>query len=221
MSERATLSFGLVGGRPVFMDERNDSYFLLESKAEAEFLSLIDRGGGLENRGSAALRSALGGHVGTSQILLARPPQAARTLLDQPEAAARPRISDAVNVALLLRRARSTISKRPIGEILRELATGAARAGGEQPRCRVPSDAGRFIAARRLVPHAPNCLRDSLALVEWLARPKGLLVVFGVKLEPFGAHCWVQLGDLLLNDRPETVARFRPVRVIECARATL
>lgn len=45
------------------------------------------------------------------------------------------------------------------------------------------------------------------------------MLVFGVKLDPFSAHCWVQIGDLLLNDRADQVARFRCVRVLTCSAA--
>lgn len=221
MSEIGFLSFGLVGSRPVFMDERHDSYFLLEEGMEAEFLDLIKDDGSLEAEGSANLRSALGADNGSHRILLAQPPHAGRSLLDEIAAVPRPGIRDALTVALLLRRVRSAIAKRPIGDILHDLSQDAAKLQRGTGEVDVVRDAARFIAARRLVPHPANCLTDSLALVQWLGRPQGALLVFGVKLEPFGAHCWVQLRDLLLNDRLETVERFRPVRVIECAPATL
>lgn len=221
MSEIAFLSFGLVGGRPVFMDERHDSYFVLEESTEAEFLELIDSNGAPEAGGSADLRSALGTEHGPPRITLAQPPHARCSLLDEMAAVSKPGIRDALSVTLLLRRVRAEIAKRPIGEILLDLTQDAAKVQLGTGEVDVVRDAARFVAARRLVPHAPNCLTDSLALVHWLGRPQGALLVFGVKLGPFGAHCWVQIGDLLLNDRLETVTQFRPVRVIECTPATL
>lgn len=221
MSEIAFLSFGLVGGRPVFMDERHDSYFLLEESTETEFLNLIDSAGALEADGSANLRAALGAQEVPPRIALAQPPHTGRSLLDEIGAAtSKARLRDALSVAVLLRRARSAIATRPIGEILLDLAQTEATDHRESGAVAVARDAARFIAARRLVPYAPNCLTDSLALIHWLGRPQGALLVFAVKLEPFGAHCWVQLGDLLLNDRLETITQFRPVRVIECTPAT-
>jgi hypothetical protein len=35
--------------------------------------------------------------------------------------------------------------------------------------------------------------------------------VIGVKLNPFAAHCWLQVGDVVLNDLPERVAAFTPI----------
>lgn len=56
--------------------------------------------------------------------------------------------------------------------------------------------------------------------MRWLtAEGDGATLVFGVKLDPFAAHCWVERGDVLLNDRPERVERFAPIRTIECTPA--
>ncbi len=71
--------------------------------------------------------------------------------------------------------------------------------------------ASRFLAARKLVPIKRNCLLDSLSLVRWLG---GGRILFGVKLHPFAAHCWVQSGALILNDLTENVAAFTVVRVV-------
>lgn len=56
------------------------------------------------------------------------------------------------------------------------------------------------------------CLFDSLALVEFLAR-EGLFPqwVIGVRTRPFGAHSWVQQGNVVLNDLPERVRKFTPI----------
>lgn len=60
-----------------------------------------------------------------------------------------------------------------------------------------------------------RCLFDSLALIEFLARfghfPSW---VFGVKTDPFGAHCWVQDGKHVLNDDFERVRIFTPIMAV-------
>ncbi len=60
-----------------------------------------------------------------------------------------------------------------------------------------------------------QCLFDSLALINFLAY-EGLFPrwVIGVKTRPFGAHSWVQSGDVVLNDLHERVRKFRPILVI-------
>jgi hypothetical protein len=56
------------------------------------------------------------------------------------------------------------------------------------------------------------CRFDSLALIEFLFG-HGCLPqwVFGVKCEPFAAHCWVQDDNYVLNDSVEYVQRFTPI----------
>ena len=41
----------------------------------------------------------------------------------------------------------------------------------------------------------------------------GAQIVFGVTM-PFAAHCWVQQGDVVLNDALDRVLRFRPIMVL-------
>jgi hypothetical protein len=59
------------------------------------------------------------------------------------------------------------------------------------------------------------CLFDSLALIHFLAQ-YGLYPdwVFGVSADPFEAHCWVQAGQVVLNDTVERVSAFTPILTI-------
>lgn len=72
-----------------------------------------------------------------------------------------------------------------------------------------------FSLLRPLYPREYLCLFDSLCLVHFLAHfrhhPEW---IFGVKLEPFGAHCWVQSGDTVLNDAAEVVRQYTPILVV-------
>ena len=56
------------------------------------------------------------------------------------------------------------------------------------------------------------CLFDSVCLLNFLAR-YGFFpsLVFGVIAEPFQAHCWLQEGDLVLNDTVERVTAYAPI----------
>jgi hypothetical protein len=60
-----------------------------------------------------------------------------------------------------------------------------------------------------------ECLYDSLALIEFLAR-NGIYAdwVFGVQTRPFAAHCWVQQGDIVFNDTVEHVSGYTPIMVV-------
>ena len=58
------------------------------------------------------------------------------------------------------------------------------------------------------------CLFNSFVLIEFLARHAcHPCWIFGVRARPFAAHCWVQLGDTVLNDSLEHVSRYTPILV--------
>jgi len=60
-----------------------------------------------------------------------------------------------------------------------------------------------------------ECLYDSLALLEFLARYRIYPDwVFGVQTRPFAAHCWVQHGDIVFNDTVEHVSGYTPIMVV-------
>jgi hypothetical protein len=70
-------------------------------------------------------------------------------------------------------------------------------------------------AARRARPWLPfegECLQRTFLLRYFLAR-SGVATdwVFGVRTWPFSAHCWLQIGDLVVGDRLERVQRFTPI----------
>lgn len=65
-----------------------------------------------------------------------------------------------------------------------------------------------------ITPH-DRCLPRSIALAHTLLdRRIAPTFVFGVRLQPFGAHCWVQVGDCLLNESIDEVRNFTPILVV-------
>jgi hypothetical protein len=105
------------------------------------------------------------------------------------------RISETV-AAIERRKARSTSSKTINVDRARELTAV-------------------FNKLRIFFPRSYLCLFDSLALIEFLARYQVFPQwVFGVKLDPWGAHCWVQEEQFVFNDLVERTARYVPIMTI-------
>lgn len=46
------------------------------------------------------------------------------------------------------------------------------------------------------------------------SRRQGAVWVFGVKTWPFGAHCWLQVADYVLDDDPDRVALYTPIMAV-------
>ena len=74
---------------------------------------------------------------------------------------------------------------------------------------------GVFQRLRYFFPFDYLCLYDSLALVEFLARYRIFPTwVFGIRLDPWTAHCWVQDGRFTFNEGVEEAAGYTPIMAI-------
>ena len=151
---------------------------------------------------------------GDRQVLLRRVKD------DRPSAALeaglrRPRLTDALRIHFLVRQNRLALHRGPFAALMEKaIMPVEVPAGDQEDRL---ERARRFAAARRLVPEERHCLIDSLALLQWLGPLRtSVRIVFGARLDPFAAHCWLEAGGMLLNDRLETIAQFTPVGAMTC-----
>lgn len=216
MGSTLPTSFGLVDHAPVFMDIAEDFYFRLQPGEERSFLASLKK---CEQQFEPIAHGLVRGFGPDKwRIEPVRLPAPPKRALPGPLNLGNPNLSEVLAVARLLLAVRRALRTRPIGDILERLA---GKSGRSITALDPITPAIAFRNARRLVPLRLNCLSDSLALMHWLAaKGEGATLVFGVKLDPFVAHCWVQSGDMLLNDRPERVERFARIRTIECTPAT-
>ncbi|MCO8017916.1 lasso peptide biosynthesis B2 protein [Brevundimonas diminuta] len=66
-----------------------------------------------------------------------------------------------------------------------------------------------------LLPFQGLCLYRAYLLRAFLAaQGHGVNWVFGVRTWPFNAHCWLQLGDLLLDDDLDRVRLYTPILTV-------
>lgn len=206
------LSYGLVDGEPVFLDLPADLYFELDPPLRAAFDRLRNGDGTLPQIEAAGLLEA--GIVRQSPARAPLGPAPAfipdDSLADM-ELPAEAGWTDLSEVALLLVRARLAIRCSGLGC----LATAKASPASPEHEQRARTLARRFEAARWRIPLARHCLTDSLALLHFLRRRSlSANLLFGVKLHPFAAHCWLQDGQMVLNDDSETAQGFTPVLVL-------
>ena len=211
------VSYGMVAGRPIFLDVSRDRYLALDSAAEAAF-----------GRARQPLHPPAREHADTTRLLATklftladewRPMAPAQVQIPErqlsPEGPARIRFLDLPEIWLLLWRARRALASGALEPVLAQLRGQRLKITAPASPADTAALASRFQMARALIPIRPSCLQDSIALGTWLAR-RGACpdIVFGVKLDPFAAHCWVQTDGEILNDAPDTVSPFAPVLVI-------
>lgn len=101
------------------------------------------------------------------------------------------------------------------GTVTRVARRKARRSSADLDMQRARQLTAIFRKLRALFPFNYLCLFDSLALIEFLARydlfPNW---VFGVRLAPWAAHCWVQHGDVAFNECIEEAAHYSQIMAI-------
>lgn len=73
----------------------------------------------------------------------------------------------------------------------------------------------QFRYLRPWYPRDYLCLFDSLALLLFLLR-RGIRArwIFGVKEDPFAAHCWLQIGPVVLNEHLDRAKLYTPIMMV-------
>ncbi len=112
--------------------------------------------------------------------------------------------------------ARLSLRWRPIQSVVTHVQRRKHRRAGAVDLAKARELVEAFLYLRPLLFGARDeCLYDSLALIEFLAR-HGVFPtwVFGVQTRPFLAHSWVQHEGIVFNDTPDYVHRFTPIMAI-------
>lgn len=223
---REDLSCCDVGGHMIFLDTAQDRYFKLTSpleKAMRRFQAHEDVAPALlENLSSA--RILVVAPDPEARFAIADIQRPTRSAIEQPVAAASHRLSPATvfEVMAITWSTRRQLKARALKTNLDEASAYRGRKTGalevatpttqEDDLLRANE---QFARARRYVPIEPICLLDSLSLLRFLSR-RGLPanIVFGVTSEPFAAHCWVQAGDIVLNETLSDANAHTPIRMV-------
>ncbi|MCI3135391.1 lasso peptide biosynthesis B2 protein [Phenylobacterium aquaticum] len=83
------------------------------------------------------------------------------------------------------------------------------------PSARAQALANAFQVLRPWIPFQGLCLYRSFLLRDALRRRgEAAWWVFGVQTWPFEAHCWLQIGDVVLDDAAERVAAYTPILAV-------
>jgi hypothetical protein len=204
----AEISYCVCDNRAVFLDIDRDRYFCLPSELNKAFVRTVVQGEAMQ-RADAERLYALGiGDLtpGGYAAWLNTPPTSITEIAPSD-------LSSSLfwaGVTQLL--VQSRLKRWPFARVI----------GHERRRKpRLPpgiSDLGlanlhaAFRSASLWLGEADQCLARSIAF-RMLAFRLGLTpkLVMGVKLDPFSAHCWVQMGDCIANDRLERVRNFTPI----------
>lgn len=191
----------------VILDTRNDAYACVPGGAAD--LAPED---GPPMRVRGRLAAALDAQGLTASMPSPRrrpPPLPTRTVIHDDLGRIRLRdLVDGAGVVWDLRAAARGEGLTPYLEVQPESPTGPVDSAA------VEAAARRFWRLATWLPIEGVCLTRSAMLAGFLRRG-GLRAdwVFGVRLWPFAAHCWVQQDDVCLNDDVERLVAFTPILV--------
>jgi len=193
----------------VLLDLARDRYLCVPGASSSELRLSSDRRtlDGLQPEQRAALMQA--GLVSEVRTLGACPPDLPTRGLD-PSQTVEPSPADRIRLAQSVLDLVLGYAGRPFADLLAaSLAPAEAPAGAVRD---VEREARLFHRLAVWAPVGPKCLARSFLLRRFLRRAGcDAAWVFGVRTWPFGAHCWLQAGDVVLDDAPERVAQFEPI----------
>jgi hypothetical protein len=211
------LHWCVADGRIVFLDLAADRYFCLSERAEAAFARWAASTPNAEDDERMHVLANQGLLVGderaTSLARRAAIEPACRDFMSGPNAS--PRLTDVLAAIASQLRSGAMLSLMGLGKAASALQTRSVRRVRANPASadqRLREIVSAFAQSSLILPCVDRCLVRALALHAICCR-NGIraLVVFGVRMDPFRAHCWVQLeGEVLIGDF-EQVRLFTPL----------
>lgn len=206
---RKHLHHCVVGEQVVFLDLAADRYFLASPRLGKAFL---DWAAAPSNQPADILFDCGIIDVRSEPVSNAsRSSTANSSMLDDPRM--RPSLGKIARAVRFQLSTDLALRTRPLHQVVASITQRKAHLSSSPlPITEIAPDISGFRASEMLFTSDRKCLRRSLALAALLSNRRFLVdVVFGVRLRPFEAHCWVQRGPVLVNDRVEDVRLYTPI----------
>lgn len=205
------LSYGVGSNRAIFLAIASDRYFCLSPELNDAFLAFAD-GQIVHQRHIEALIAdgIICDTTGDNDIRPVRVPVAERSLATR---AARYSMAIRSPGALLDRvYVKRVLAKKGLPRLLARDLSNLLYERSERGTEDIAQIVETVHAAGRLFGAKDQCLAQSLLIRRQMQQSGyGAALVFGVRLLPFQAHCWLQRGVTVLDDHHEHVAQFTPV----------
>lgn len=208
-------------GHFIFLDTRADRYFRLSSAMERAFALYVDSN---DDAGIGALieRNILTPVLTTARhsfaVQVAKPTRSAM----ETSHAGSTSLATLLDVSAIACSVQWQLATHKLNQVLAKLSTYRKHRTSPPPVAMPDAHVQRLLCAARsfnrarvYVPIKPRCLPDAVAMVKFLAK-RGLHanVIFGITSDPFAAHAWVQVADLVLSDSVGNVTAHTPIRVV-------
>lgn len=214
---RDGLSWCVCGDQIVFLDLASDRYFRLRAADDQAFQQWARSGGANGSRYARLIETGIIAPCGDNDI----PPDMARIAppsVDLGEQCTqRAHVIDIGRALVAQRKAASAVRQGRLMAVISEIKTGPHAVTVSVRDADLAT--GRIAAAFASMPlsfrKAGQCLPRALAAYA-LSRRAGVspTLVFGVRLQPFAAHCWVQFGPNVIVGDLEQARMFVPILAV-------
>lgn len=195
----------------VFLDVLADRYFLLPNNAAGPFQRFLDERASREDE-----RALI--NLGLIQQVVPEIPDKKQSILIASSSVIdnhlpTPLKSRTIEAIMMQMLYRHKLRRHSLDQVLSQLRLPHVT------RRQYPAEAALEVAAafqnaKRYLLATQQCMPIGLAMKHNLFR-LGIdaKLIFGVTM-PFSAHCWVQVGNIVLTDRLDNVLPFRPIMVV-------
>jgi len=212
------ISWCLCADRAVFLDMCGDRYFCLAQADDAVFRQWVEHPNGcghpdrLERLVRFGVISSCDDSCPSTPAVTVESPTRDLAI----EADGESGFIDLIRALTAQRWASVAIRRRSLQSIMEDL-TFCSSEREETPigNAQLRRLAAAFARSALLLKAYDNCLARALAMRSlFRGRSHRPSIVFGVRLAPFAAHCWVQYADAVLVGDLEQARLFTPIRVI-------
>lgn len=204
----AGITYCLCDDRAVFLDIDRDRYFCLSSTLNRNFVRTVAHGDTMHNDDVERLQAlGIGKPMAGQYVARPKAPPLPVAQISPSDPAASLLGVSAAHLLVRSRLKRWRFARLIIHE--RQRIPPRSREASDQKLAGLHS---AFLSTSLWIGEADQCLARSIAF-RMLAFRLGVAptLVVGVKLDPFAAHCWVQMGDRVANDSLERVRNFTPI----------
>lgn len=214
---RDGLSWCVCGDQIVFLDLASDRYFRLRAADDQAFQQWARSGGADGYRYARLIETGVIVPCGDQDI----PPDMTRIAAPSvdlgEQGVQRAHVIDIARALVAQRKAASAVRRGRLMAIVSEIRAGTRAVTASVRDADLVT--GRIAAAFASMPlsfrKAGQCLPRALA-AHALSRREGVAptLVFGVRLQPFAAHCWVQSGPNIIVGDLEQARMFVPILAV-------
>jgi len=203
-------------GRTIFLDVKANRYFAVSAEVDRAFQALTHDGAPVEPTSKALEPLLSAGLLVPADVpgLITQPYEMIPAKQDFHRRPVKPSFFAGAQALAHRYRAARKVRGQPFATVLKNVRERKASltSVAPDPSGEISLVLAAFASTAPVFRARNQCLPQSIAFHRLcLDRGVPATLVIGVSVNPFAAHCWVQLDDMVINDRVERIRQFTPI----------